>query len=125
MVQYSYELGEKKTFHTVDYAIFGITLVISALIGLYYAIKDRRRNTTEEYLLAGRGMHWFPVAMSLTSTFISANTIIGTPSEVYVRSTMYWWICVGFILSAFGAAYIFVPVFYNLGITSVFQVFAL
>ena len=122
MEQNSYGFGEKKTFHTVDYAIFGITLVIYALIGLYFAIKDRRRNTTEEYLLAGRGMHWFPVAMSLTSTFISAITVIGTPSEVYVHSTMYWWICVGFILSAFGGGYIFVPIFYNLGITSVFQV---
>ena len=122
MTQYSIETGVKKTFHTADFVVFGLTLFVYSLIGLYYAVKDRKRNTTEEYLLAGRGMHPFPVAMSLTSTFISAITILGTPSEVYVHSTMYWWVCFGLVLTALGAAYIFVPIFYNLGVTSVFQV---
>ena len=122
MTQYSFDTGEKKTFHTADYAVFGITLAISAFIGLYHAIRDRKRNTTDVYLLAGRGMHPFPVAMSLTATFISAITILGTPSEVYVHGTMYLWLCFGFIITATGAAHIFVPIFYNLGVTSVFQV---
>ena len=119
---YSYETGVKKTFHAADYGVFSCTLAISAAIGLFYAIKDRKKNTTEEYLLAGRGMHPFPVAMSLLSSFISAITILGTPAEVYVYSTMYWWIAVAFIFTALGAGQIFIPVFYNLGITSVFEV---
>ena len=105
-----------------DYTVFACTLIISAAIGLYYAIKDRKKNTTDEYLLAGRGMHPAPVAMSLVSTFISAITILGTPSEVYVHSTMYWWLCAGLFICATGSACIFVPIFYNLGITSVFEV---
>ena len=119
---YSYETGIKKTFHAADYGVFGCTLALSAGIGLFYAIKDRKKNTTDDYLLAGRGMHPFPVAMSLLSSFISAITILGTPAEVYVYSTMYWWISVAFIITALGAGHIFIPVFYNLGITSVFEV---
>ena len=119
---YSYQTGVTKKFHAADYAVFGCTLGMSALIGLFYAIKDRKKNTTEDYLLAGRGMHPFPVAMSLLSSFISAITILGTPAEVYVYSTMYWWISVAFIITALGAGHIFIPIFYNLGITSVFQV---
>lgn len=122
---YSYETGIRKTFHTADYAVFGCTLAISAGIGIFYAIKDRNKNSIDEYMLAGRAMHPLPVAMSLLSSFISAITILGTPAEVYVYSTMYWWISVAFILTAMGAAHIFIPVFYNLGITSVFQVFNL
>ncbi|XP_060567687.1 sodium-dependent multivitamin transporter-like, partial [Ruditapes philippinarum] len=118
---YSYQTGTSKTFHWADYAVFGTTLAISASIGIFYAIKDRNKNTTEEYLLAGRSMHPLPVAMSLLSSFISAITILGTPAEVYVYSTMYWWISVAFIITAIGAAHIFIPVFYNLGITSVFE----
>ena len=121
-VKYSYETGIMKTFHTADYAVFACTLLMSAAIGLFYAIKDRKKNTTDDYLLAGRGMHPFPVAMSLLSSFISAITILGTPAEVYVHSTMYWWISVAFIITAMGAAHIFIPIFYNLGITSVFEV---
>lgn len=118
---YSYQTGESKTFHAADYAVFGCTLAISAGIGIFYAIKDRNKNTTDEYLLAGRSMHPIPVAMSLLSSFISAITILGTPAEVYVYSTMYWWISIAFIFTALGAAHIFIPVFYNLGITSVFE----
>ena len=119
---YSIQTGEKKTFHAADYAVFGCTLAFSAAIGIFYAIKDRRKNTTEEYLLAGRSMNPFPVAMSLVSSFVSAIMIIGTPAEVYVNSTMYGWQAVGMVITAIGAAHIFIPVFYNLGVTSVFQV---
>jgi len=39
-----------------DYAVFGVTLAISAAIGIFFAIKDRRRSRDkmEEYMLGGR-----------------------------------------------------------------------
>ena len=120
--KWSYQTGIKKQFHAADYVVFALTLLLSAAIGVFYAIKDRKKNSSEEYLLAGRDMHPFLVAMSLLSSFISAITILGTPAEVYVYSTMYWWISVAFIFTALMAANIFIPIFYNLGITSVFQV---
>ena len=43
-----------KTFVAGDYAVFAIMLLMSTLIGFYYAIKDRKKQSTEEYLLAGR-----------------------------------------------------------------------
>ena len=119
---YSYQTGTTKTFHSADYAVFGCTLAASAAIGIFYLIKDRKKQNTEEYLLAGRQMNPIPVAMSLLSSFISAITILGTPSEVYVYSTMYWWISVAMLITATGAAHIFIPIFYNLRITSVFEV---
>lgn len=33
----------------------------------------------------------FPVALSLTVSFMSAITVLGTPSEVYLHGTMFWW----------------------------------
>ena len=122
MAQYSYKTRSAKTFHAGDYVVFAGMLALSAGIGLFYAIKDRKKNTTDNYLLADRGMHPVPVAMSLTSTFISAIAILGVPAEVYVHSTMFWWLSVGMIVSSFGAAHVFVPIFYNLHVTSVFQV---
>ena len=32
-----------------------------------------------------------PVALSLAVSFMSAVTVLGTPSEVYKYGTMYWW----------------------------------
>lgn len=120
--QYIFEKKEAVNFNAVDYVVFAATLLVSASIGLYYAIKDRKKTDEKEFLLAGRSMQTFPVALSLLSSFISAITLLGTPAEVYTNNTMYWWISIGFILSATGTAHIFVPVFYQLQITSVFQV---
>ncbi|XP_062571734.1 sodium-dependent multivitamin transporter-like [Saccostrea cucullata] len=119
--EYIFEQREQVTFDIVDYVVFGLTLLVSASIGLYYAIKDRKKTDEKEFLLAGRSMQTFPVALSLLSSFISAITLLGTPAEVYTNNTMYWWISIGFIISAAGTAHIFVPVFYQLEITSVFQ----
>lgn len=44
-----------RTFTAGDYAVFAIMLVVSALIGIYFAIVDRKKNsTTEGYLMASR-----------------------------------------------------------------------
>ena len=119
---YSFETGAIKTFHAVDYVVFAGIMSISAVIGLFFAVKDRKNTTTDEYLLAGRRMHPVPVAMSLLSSFISSVTILGTPAEVYVHNTMFWWVAAGFVITVLGAGHIFIPVFYRLGITSIFQV---
>ena len=39
-----------------DYAVFAVTLFISAAIGVFFAIKERRNKSkgTEDYLLGGR-----------------------------------------------------------------------
>ncbi|KAK3088216.1 hypothetical protein FSP39_016248 [Pinctada imbricata] len=121
---YRFEKGETTFFHWADYLVFGCTVGICAVIGLYHAIRDQRRkkNTTEEFLLAGRKMAVFPVSLSMLGSFISANTLLGTPAEMYNFNTMYWWISVGFIVAIVGATQIFLPIFYNLKVTSVYQI---
>jgi len=38
-----------------------------------------------------RRVGMFPVAFSVTVSFLSAVTVLGTPAEVYRFGTMYWW----------------------------------
>ena len=45
---------ERRSFSVSDYAVFAIMLLLSTIIGFFYAIKDRKKQNTEEYLLAGR-----------------------------------------------------------------------
>ena len=119
---YSYEVGKSRSFHTADYAVFGSMLVVSASIGIFYAIKDRKKNTPDEYLLAGRSMNPIPVAMSLLSTFTSSGMMIGVPAETLAYTAMYWWTALAFVITVVGAAHVYVPVFFKLGVDSVFQV---
>ena len=120
--EYSFHTGVKKTFHAWDYVVFGVTLLLSAAIGLYYAIRDRNKNNSEEYLLAGRKINPIPAAMSLLATFVSAIGLLGVPSEVFVHSTMIMWMAVGFVITGLGAGLIYIPVLYKLGVTTVYQV---
>ncbi|XP_071107426.1 sodium-coupled monocarboxylate transporter 1-like [Haliotis cracherodii] len=118
---YSIVTGQVRTFHTADYVVLAATLTVSAGIGFFYAVKDRNNVSTSEFLLGGRKMHVIPIAMSLLVTFLSALTILGTPAEVYTYNSMFWWICVGFVLATVGAVRVFIPFFYRLGTTSVFE----
>ena len=52
-------------FAWADYLVFGLTLLISLLVGVYHAY--RGVNTTSDYLLGGRKMSQFPIAMSLAA----------------------------------------------------------
>lgn len=118
----SFRSGEKNTFHWLDYVLFAAMLCGSAAIGVFYAIKDRKRQNTKEFLLAGANMNPFVVALSLLASFMSAITLLGTPAEMYNYGTMYFWIGLSYLFVVFGAAHVYIPVFYNLNVTSAYEV---
>ncbi|GFN86216.1 sodium-coupled monocarboxylate transporter 2 [Plakobranchus ocellatus] len=120
--EFSIHTGEIPLFGSVDYAMFVITLLISCGIGLFYAIVDRKKNTTKDFLLGGQNMHPVPVALSLMVTFMSAMTLLGNPAEIYNYHTMWWWLCVSMVIAMWMVSQIFVPFFYRLQNESVFEV---
>ncbi|XP_076348604.1 sodium-coupled monocarboxylate transporter 2-like isoform X2 [Tachypleus tridentatus] len=104
-----------------DYLVFSAMLVASAAIGIYYACSGNKQNTTKELLMGNRSMSTFPVAMSVLASFMSAITLLGTPAEMYLYGTQYWMICISFILVVPAAAYLYMPIFYNLGLISAYE----
>ena len=62
----SYAKALSTRFTWIDYLVFAIMLSFSAAIGVFYAFKQKKKNT-DEFLLAGKSMSAFPVAMSLIS----------------------------------------------------------
>ncbi|GIY42720.1 hypothetical protein CEXT_411731 [Caerostris extrusa] len=61
------------------------------------------------------------VAMSVLASCMSAITLLGTPAEVYRFGTQYIMILVAFCLVIPATAYLYLPVFYNLGLTSAYE----
>ncbi|XP_070558796.1 sodium-dependent multivitamin transporter-like [Ptychodera flava] len=114
-------MEEAVGFTVVDYVVFGIVLLLSILIGLYYGCFGKKQKTTEEYLLADRKMNYIPVAFSLMASFISAITILGMPSEIFTYGWMYWMTCFTYFITVPVAAHLFLPVLYNLKITSIYE----
>ncbi|XP_055877515.1 sodium-coupled monocarboxylate transporter 1-like isoform X2 [Biomphalaria glabrata] len=118
--EYSFNTGRVHQFTWVDYLIFAAMLAISASIGVFHAIKDRKKNL-DNYLMAGRQMSPIPVGLSLLASFMSAITLLGNPAEIYLYSIMYFWIGVGYFLCIAGASHIYLPMFYQLQVTSAYE----
>ena len=55
-----------KKFGSDDYVILALMLLVSLLIGVYFAWKGQKSNA--DYLLGGKSMGVLPMAMSLMAT---------------------------------------------------------
>lgn len=109
-------------FGTWDYVVFAAMLLISAGIGIYYAFAGGGQKTSREFLMGGRRMNAVPVALSLTASFMSAVTVLGTPAEVYRFGARFSVFAITYALVVVISAEVFLPVFYRLGITSTYEV---
>lgn len=114
--------GPVATFSVWDYVVFAGTILAAAGIGLFQAIRGRKETSSAEFLLGGRQMTAVPVAMSLTASFMSGITVIGTPAEAYRFGTAFWIFGFSYAIMSTVTAEIFVPLFYRLGITSAYEV---
>ncbi|NWJ05049.1 SC5A8 protein, partial [Crypturellus undulatus] len=108
-------------FHAWDYVVFAAMLLISAVIGVYYAFAGGGQKTSSDFLVGGRRMTALPVALSLTASFMSAVTVLGTPSEVYRFGAIFSIFSIAYTVVVILSAEIFLPVFYRLGITSTYE----
>lgn len=77
-----------KRFGTADYVIFIIMLMMCSAVGIYFGYADhkkqnqkkskaRRDSVALDYLVGGRNMQTFPVAMSLVASGLSGITLLG------------------------------------------------
>ncbi|KAL3207623.1 hypothetical protein MRX96_010098 [Rhipicephalus microplus] len=71
--------------------------------------------------MGGRSMSVFPVALSILASFMSAITLLGTASEMYIYGTQYLLIIFSYCLVIPATAYLYMPVFYRLHVTSAYE----
>lgn len=107
-------------FHVADYAVFGLTLAFSIIIGIYHAVGGKQ-STTKAYLLANRKMMSVPVALSLLASFMSGITILGVPSEIYRFGIQYWLVVLSYTILFPSVALVFAPILYELELTSSYE----
>uniref|UniRef100_A0AAQ4S8X2 Solute carrier family 5 member 5 n=1 Tax=Gasterosteus aculeatus aculeatus TaxID=481459 RepID=A0AAQ4S8X2_GASAC len=105
-----------------DYAVFSAMLLVSMGIGLFQALKKGPGEATaDDFFTGGRSMPAVPVGLSLCASFMSAVQVLGVPSEASRYGYKFLYMCLGQSISSLLTAYLFLPVFYRLGITSTNQ----
>lgn len=109
----------RNNFHFVDYAVFAFFLLCSAMIGVVFGWRSRKSTDNKEFLTGNRNLPMFPVVMSLAASFMSTNTMLGVPAEIYMLGTQFMINLVPITFSIILSANVFMPVFYRLNMTSV------
>ena len=109
-------------FSAVDFVVFSLILLASMGIGIFFSRSGGAQQSNNEYLMAGRSMSSIPVAMSVLASFVSSIAILGTPTEVYTFGFQYWMQSFTSFISVPIMAWVFLPVFYNLRLTSSYEV---
>ncbi|KAK5650868.1 hypothetical protein RI129_001897 [Pyrocoelia pectoralis] len=104
----------------VDYTCFFVITSFTCMIGLYFGVYIRPK-TTNEYLFGGKHMKWLLICLSLAAGGLSANTIIGLTTEMYLHGTQLILICVSIVLGDMINYNLFFPVFSKLQVRNVYQ----
>ena len=102
----------------IDASVVIIYLLAMALIS--YIIAKRQKNK-KDYLIAGRKMHWFPVALSGVAAGFSAISLMGTPGFVMAQDMRYLPTLFTGLLSIPITFFILIPFLYKLNIISVYE----
>ncbi|XP_066588540.1 sodium-coupled monocarboxylate transporter 2-like isoform X2 [Prorops nasuta] len=112
---------ELQGFGWMNYAVFGLTLMMNTLISVIVVCFGKKQKTIEEYVLGGRKISFLLIAISLVTSHVSAITLIGVPTEVYLYGTLYWLLCPSMVIVGFLTIKIFIPVYRSLEITNLQQ----
>ncbi|XP_063145630.1 sodium-coupled monocarboxylate transporter 2 [Candoia aspera] len=104
-----------------DYLVFAALFLVSSGIGVFFAIKERKTASSGDFLIGGRQMTCGPVALSLTASFMSAVTVLGTPAEVYRHGSSFFLFAIAYMFVIIFTSELFLPVFYRSGITSTYE----
>ncbi|GAB1869715.1 Sodium-coupled monocarboxylate transporter 1 [Camponotus japonicus] len=115
------EISESmKIFGALDYTMFVIMLITCGIIGIYFGFV-KKSTGEDEYLVGERNMKMFPVSLSLIATYISGISLLGIPTEVYVHGASYLFSGCTFIVIGFVMSIVFLPVFHDLKLTSIYE----
>ncbi|XP_045463325.1 sodium-coupled monocarboxylate transporter 2-like [Harmonia axyridis] len=119
-------IANRKTisFFWYDYLLFSIVLGFSSLIGIFFGC-FHNQDTKKEYLLGGKRMNVWPIAISLVASHTSAITVLAIPADVYRYGLGFWQGCISLFLLHFTTSYVFLPVFYRLELTSIYEYLAM
>ncbi|MGP1393278.1 MAG: sodium:solute symporter [Candidatus Cryptobacteroides sp.] len=94
-------------------AYFGIFLLISWISG--------RKTDNAGFFNGNRKSEWWIVALAMISSSMSGVTFVSVPGMVGYASLGYLQMCLGFIVGYFIIAYILAPLFYKIGVISIYQ----
>jgi solute:Na+ symporter, SSS family len=110
--------GNSSALTWPDYAVLLASLALLVAIGVRLS---RQQRDTVDFFLARRRVPWWAACLSFLATEVSAVTIISVPATAYSENWEYFQFFVGSTLAKFAVAFLFIPVFYRLDCTTIYE----
>ncbi|XP_073969455.1 sodium-coupled monocarboxylate transporter 1 isoform X2 [Rhodnius prolixus] len=105
-----------------DYLVFGALIIGSFSVAIYGRFTGPKERTKEDYAFAKSSSVSIPaMILSIARGFLGVRVFLGYPSELFYRGSAMWETLYGMILAFPLVCFFFVPIYYSLGITSVYQ----
>lgn len=88
------------------------------LLGI--AFYTSRGSNNESFFIGNRSSKWWVVAFGMIGTSLSGITFISVPGTVGVTGFEYFGVVIGFWLGYFAVAFILLPIYYRMQLTSIY-----
>ncbi len=98
---------------SIVFAYFAVLLVVA-----WYT---SRNANNESFFIGNRSSHWMLVAFGMIGTSLSGVTFVSVPGGVAKESFAYFQITLGYLLGYIVIAYVLLPLYYRLNLTSIYN----
>ncbi len=102
-------------------------MIIIATVLVYFAVLmafsrfTARHGDNDTFFRANRRSPWYMVAFGMVGASISGVTFVSVPGMVQRTDMTYVQTCIGFIFGYFAIAFILLPVYYRLNLTTIYS----
>ena len=99
-----------------------IILTVLAYFGVLFALSrlTSRRADNKSFYRANRRSPWYMVAFGMVGASISGVTFVSVPGMVLTSQMAYLQVCLGFIVGYVVVAFLLLPLYYRLNLTSIY-----
>ena len=100
-----------------------ITIVLFAYFGLllFIAYLTSRKTTAKSFFTGDKKSPWYLVAFGMIGTSLSGVTFISVPGGVLEGGWYYYQMILGFFIGYFVIAFVLLPIYYKLNLTSIYR----
>ena len=99
--------------------IITVLLYFAALM-LFSRVTARHGDNNQTFFRANRRSPWYMVAFGMVGASISGITFVSVPGMTMFTGMTYVQMCIGFILGYFAVAFVLLPVYYRLNLTTIY-----
>lgn len=96
-------------------------VVVYFLVLLGVAFYTSRGSNNETFFNGNKNSHWMLVAFGMIGTSLSGVTFISVPGTIAANHFSYFQVVLGYFLGYFAVAYILLPLYYKLNLTSIYH----